>query len=113
MNIFNIILVILIIIVTVFFEYMLIIKKVYPWDIFTNTNSSNILQTIIQDILPKNKTCSLKGEIQDYNGKSIIDKTVDCALCIKYRSKNANGCTAMTYNSITNSCELTGDPKPC
>ena len=132
MNPISIILIIAIIAVMIFFEYMLILNKVYPWDIFKVSSWTSIWNPWTQwnwrkwppwsspntpdDNLPSNtKMCSLEnlGTIQDYSG-TIIDgkKPVRCNNCLDYLTRTNIGCTQLKYNN-SGACVPYGDYRIC
>ena len=114
MNSISIILIIAIIIVVIFFQYMLIVKKVYPWNINFLSIWNSGMKLIKKDILPPDdKMCSVTGNIQDYMGKVYNSSDlVQCNECIKYLSMTSSGCSQLQYDG-DDSCELYGDNITC
>lgn len=118
MNPISIILIIAIIAVMIFFEYMLIVKKVYPWNINFLSMWDSGMKLIIQDTLPSDdKMCSVAnlgtGTIQDYMGNVYSSSDlVQCNECIKYLSTTSSGCSQLQYDG-DDTCELYGDNITC
>lgn len=114
MNTGSIIIIIIICLISILFEYKLIVEGVFPWDILSSIADS--LPLVVHDIiLPANLQCKLDqlgGTVQDYMGNVVnVENSINCSVCAKYVSRINGMCSQLQFNGTT--CEKYGDPRPC
>jgi hypothetical protein len=90
--------------VLLFFIVALTVYFLWPWKASTPTHNV--------DTIPKNKNCSISGEVIDYSGSTSKVSSTLCTQCIKYLTKTSEGCFPMQYDGDSK-CAKYGDPEPC
>ena len=99
---------ILIFIVTIVFEYFLLVKKMWPWEIRLKDKP---LPPVVSDMVDSKKMCNVSGTVKDYSGNTLSTTIVPCLQCIEYQRVNEQGCTPLKSNGID--CAPYGDPRSC